>query len=533
MTVIALAALLLNDLVLKFVWQGSWITGKLSDLAWVIFASPLLAFILSFIARENRIAQRSAWIAAYLGLPLLYFAFNTFEPIHNFIISGFSLISGKAGGSPFDPTDSLVIPLGLAIALSVWRSRRAKSTLSQLRIGLIVAVLASLATLATSEALPEKGIISIGSDQHGNLFASTYFTGYENDRTPQPQYISKDGGLTWSSSGLGETTISWGKQSVDTPRGIYAIEGTDITRVSNGYKRTVYSAIVININADRIAQRSATQHLGSRDVTLHPHTIRYDHQSGNLVVGAGLQGVIIGYPGEKWVRASVDEFRPIDFSIIGRIKRMNDYQIWLMALALSSSCAALPLMLLKALKMMSVKKVILTVIAILILGPLSLYSGIIVPFSGILLVVIFLSMPIFGILAILPKRLNNSDRIFGGLIIVLTSILASAVTVWSFSGWSESIASTILLIPGSIIAILGAGVSTVAARPSINQLWAIVVSLSVMALLFELIVFMWMSGSFILGTAKIAAVLLNISTTIALGAYLWHTQENETSHLVK
>ena len=59
-TVGALAVLLLNDVAFKSVWPGSWATGKLSDLAWVVFASPLLGFLLSLVSRGNRAAERSA-----------------------------------------------------------------------------------------------------------------------------------------------------------------------------------------------------------------------------------------------------------------------------------------------------------------------------------------------------------------------------------------------------------------------------------------------------------------------------------------
>ncbi len=70
-TVAALAVLLLNDLLLKAIWPHSWLTGKLSDLAWLIFALPLLAFPLSFAARGSLGARRLAFLAAYAGLPLL------------------------------------------------------------------------------------------------------------------------------------------------------------------------------------------------------------------------------------------------------------------------------------------------------------------------------------------------------------------------------------------------------------------------------------------------------------------------------
>ena len=93
-TVAAVALLLLNDLAFKSMWPGSWVTGKLSDLAWVVFASPLLAFFLSFLVGRSTVGQRAAFIASYVALPLLYTAFNTFDPVHDLILGALSIASG-------------------------------------------------------------------------------------------------------------------------------------------------------------------------------------------------------------------------------------------------------------------------------------------------------------------------------------------------------------------------------------------------------------------------------------------------------
>ena len=102
-TVAALVVLLLNDLVFKSVWPDSWVTGKLSDLAWVVFALPLLAFLLSLVLGKSAIGHRVAFVASYVGLPLLYAAYNTFEPVYYWIIRGLSIASGSAG-SPQEPS---------------------------------------------------------------------------------------------------------------------------------------------------------------------------------------------------------------------------------------------------------------------------------------------------------------------------------------------------------------------------------------------------------------------------------------------
>ena len=90
-TVAALVVLLLNDALFKSLWPDSLVTGKLSDLAWVVFASPLLAFVLSLFLGRRVFGRRAAIITAYVGLPALYAAFNTFEPVHDRILWGLSL----------------------------------------------------------------------------------------------------------------------------------------------------------------------------------------------------------------------------------------------------------------------------------------------------------------------------------------------------------------------------------------------------------------------------------------------------------
>ncbi len=116
----ALAVLLANDLLFKALWPGAWMPGKLSDLAWMVFAPPVLAYVLSFATVGHIRAQRAAFAAAYAALPLLYAAFNTFQPVHDVVLRVLGLIGGDGPRSPFDPTDSLVIPLAMAAALWVW-----------------------------------------------------------------------------------------------------------------------------------------------------------------------------------------------------------------------------------------------------------------------------------------------------------------------------------------------------------------------------------------------------------------------------
>ena len=116
-TLAALALLLVNDLLFKVLWPGAWIPGKLSDLAWMMFAPPVLAYILSFATLGSGQVRRAAFAAAYAGLPLLYVAFNTFQPVHDVVLRVLGSIGGDGPRSPLEPTDSLVIPFAMAAAL--------------------------------------------------------------------------------------------------------------------------------------------------------------------------------------------------------------------------------------------------------------------------------------------------------------------------------------------------------------------------------------------------------------------------------
>ena len=316
-TITAICTLLVNDLVFKSLWPDAWATGKLSDLAWMVFAPPLLAFILSFAARGNTHAQKAAFAAAYLGLPLLYAAFNTFEPVHDAITRGLSLASGRASGGPLDPTDSLVIPFGTAAALWVWRRPSAGSSRLRARAALLVASLASLASVASSQVETELGITCVGFDEDGTLVPQRDIRAY------------------------GEDQIAC-EQSIETPRGIYAIEGSDVVRTIGGRKDVAYSAAYLRERGNMNLQAHATRHFVERQVTTGPYSIAYDERTGNVVVAMGLQGIVVGTPDGRWTREAVGRFTPTDFSIVRKFLLLGgDWMFWLMAVATALSFTAL------------------------------------------------------------------------------------------------------------------------------------------------------------------------------------------------
>ena len=337
-TLLALATLLVNDLVFKWLWPDTWITGKLSDLAWIIFAPPLLALPLTFLARRNPFAQKAAWVIAYIGLPLLYAAYNAFDPLHNAVIAGFSLLRGTPGGSPFDPTDSIVIPFGMATAIWVWRRANVDSRTTTIGLGLLVATVAGVVSVASS-VLPTTGITAVGSMQSGGIVA------HDSSEFAPAYFVSTDGGFTWTKTGMiGYWDVEWGHKSIVTPRGEYVIDEGTIRRIPERDGASDYSPPTDDVVRHRRAVRAATRHFGNfRNISTAPSAITYDENSGNLVAAMGVQGVIVQTPNEHWHPVSVSSYEPIEL-VPGEIfRRINNYPFWILALAAALSAVALSL----------------------------------------------------------------------------------------------------------------------------------------------------------------------------------------------
>lgn len=470
-TFVALATLLLNDLALKWIWQGAWLTGKLSDLAWLVFAAPLLAFALSFAARGNVAAQRWTWRSAYIGLPLLYLAYNSIAPLHDAIMSAFSLARGTPGASPFDPTDSVVIPFGVGIALWVWRrSAAAPKPNLRLRLAALTAVVASLATIATSYPAPVYGIMSICVSDNARGWEALSYAVREWD--PNMLVASEEDPDVFV---VPEEATRCGGQQFETPRGTFKIQGVNIVRTLDGQDEVVFTATVFNERADYIVIETATTHIANREVRVKPQSIYYSPKSDEVVVAMGLQGVAVGAANGEWTREGVGIFQPIDFSILARLKRLNQLVLWATALAVSGALATLALLFSGGIKKTSTK----------------IFSAV-SSIPPLLLALVSLNM------------LSLVDRLGDGFILALC-FFALMLTV----------------IPLSLL------------RPTKAQFRDLVVASIGMIALFELTYFMRLSGAIELLAAKVYALAAMTAVAIALCVYLRLIRRNQSDEVAQ
>lgn len=331
-TLAALAALLVNDIALKRAFPDAWATGKLSDLAWMVFAPPLLAYALSLIPGRSALGGRAGFGIAYVGLPLLYAAFNTFEPVHNAISRGLALVGGSGPGAPLDPTDSAVIPFAMAAALWVWRRPPLRPEAVRTRLALLTTAVAAIATVASSPPLSVEGITNVQADEDG--IARAVGRG--------EYYASKDGGFTWTdvdSFDSSEPSKSARALSGD----YYAIVGTDVFRVltGEGGREVIYSAAYLSEAPNAWLHVRETRKHEHRELTFAPLAIAYDAVSGNVIAAMGLQGVVVIAPDGAWRAVAVGPFEPTDFSVVSKLRELGNFLFLWFAFAFAASFASL------------------------------------------------------------------------------------------------------------------------------------------------------------------------------------------------
>jgi hypothetical protein len=149
-TVTALALLMVNDHVLKSVWPG-WVTGKLSDVAGMVLAPPLLAALAGLVA--PRLAFRRVAVAAIVAVGCGFAFIKLWGYGAELASAAWSLLTPSLVRA--DPTDLLALPF---LGVAWWTARRPLTGLPARRwlraVRLAVILPAALFGVAATSATP-------------------------------------------------------------------------------------------------------------------------------------------------------------------------------------------------------------------------------------------------------------------------------------------------------------------------------------------------------------------------------------------
>ncbi len=204
-TVVATFVLLVNDHLLKTLWPGL-VTGKLSDVAGLLVAPPVLALAFSAVLALLRIGSSSSALASLRtgSSPVLASLAPTRLAAHGAIVVtgvGFTLVKTTEAGAELasrawalaagpsrtlaDPTDLVALP-ALGVAWLIWRRCGTDHPVRRIRALIIVPVALVGVTATAAEPQPPAatqvfvrgGVITVVLDRGAEI-------------------LSRDGGRTW------------------------------------------------------------------------------------------------------------------------------------------------------------------------------------------------------------------------------------------------------------------------------------------------------------------------------------------------
>jgi hypothetical protein len=319
----ALIVLLVNDHVLRRM-SPSWLTGKLGDFAWLIFAPFLLAVILARLA-PGRLRRRDEWIgrAAIIITGLVFALAKTVPAFHALTIKVLETLTGWPNILRLDPTDLIALP-ALLVAWRVWGQSATRSIHLPKRSWVLLP-LAVMATMANSPA-PDHGICGV------KAVGSAITAG--------GSLISRDGGFTWQKGAVdyGDVctfpirTSAWQLTDPTDDQVRYLFTpGVSIQRSSDGGQSWTMELNLVGDDA-RLYYFQKTGRLYYSQPA-GPFNAVYDQPTGNIVAAMGYEGVLVRTPDSVWRWVAVGEYHMPDLHQVENIVALLSGEL-LYALAL-------------------------------------------------------------------------------------------------------------------------------------------------------------------------------------------------------
>jgi hypothetical protein len=322
LSVAGVITLLLNDHLLRRAWP-SWWTGKIGDLAWLLFAPFVLAAGLAWLI-PRAIRHRDAAVGG-LALSLTGIGFaaaKTLPLVHAGTVALLARMYHTPVALQIDPSDLLATPALLA-GWVIWK-RDTGSPASIPPRAWLVLVLGALATIANSPAA-DSGITCLAQEETTVLaYGGAWRTG---------GYLSTDGGLTWQETPRAVVCEGhqepWQFQDPLNQKAWYRVTpGSGIEWSEEGgeaWRREVVLS----------GQEARYAYYEREHTWVHwkpaPSDALVDPGTGNLIAAMGVEGALVRTPEGEWTWAAVGPYRHVEMRRLDQLWLLLWGELWLAA----------------------------------------------------------------------------------------------------------------------------------------------------------------------------------------------------------
>ena len=344
LSIMAILLLLVNDHWLRYV-HPSWLTGKLGDFTWLIFAPFIAALLFSWFI--PRTWKRQTQIVGCLSIGFIGIWIATAKTIpfvHELTTKTLYTIVGWEGQLRLDVTDLLTLP-ALIISGYIWH-KASDEKVSLKPLAYVALGLGILGTVATSgpSYRDDYGITGV-CQQEDKLFIET-FSIYGNLKG----FESSDGGLNWEEVSIENNGRFDCAKSVQLPISVensLIIAGKDLMfqwipdqhiklsedggnyweidyeftvfqeQIRSIYRKIPYNGGLLFVPADHVKDNPS------------PLSAHYHGSSGNVIFAMGWNGLLVRTPQGQYHWITVGEYGLYDLSNFELIYPALLFEFWL------------------------------------------------------------------------------------------------------------------------------------------------------------------------------------------------------------
>ncbi len=310
-TLFAYTILFINDHFIKY-YYPNWISGKISDVAWVFIFPGVLAFILSLLSiNSHGVNARKVWYGVITFTIVGFICVKSFIPVRDGVNQLFGWVFNINPIIVVDPSDLVVLPV-LFISTWLWdRKPHFLTKFGKLR-AMFISFLFLILTVASQPAT-RMGVSCI--------FQSGPSIGVYTDTG---RFVSSDGGMIWSGN-IDKLTIP-----NECPFSFDALLDIGSEFVTNGISYRSIDKGTIEISRDNKNWERIYDYHHKPSTAVVDSIINYgwmhrsdlldvyfDQKSGNTLFAMGTDGILLRTPDNHWEWISVGNFsRPNPFTLL-------------------------------------------------------------------------------------------------------------------------------------------------------------------------------------------------------------------------